>query len=50
MKEYKVVEAKNAKAAEAVMNELARDGWEVVSVNYWSYWKTCLLITLSREV
>ena len=40
------MKAKNAKAAEAVM----RDGWEVVSVNYWSYWKTCLLITLSREV
>ena len=50
MKEYKVVEAKNAKAAEAVMNEMARDGWEVVSVTYWTYWTTRLVITFTREI
>ena len=49
MKEYKVVEAKNAKAAEAVMNEMARDGWEVVSVTYWTYWTTRLVITFTRD-
>ena len=34
MKEYKVLEVKKKKA-ERVMNEMAREGWEVVSVNYW---------------
>ncbi|MBQ9492544.1 MAG: hypothetical protein IJR54_02250 [Oscillibacter sp.] len=49
MKEYRVAEAKNGKAAEKLMNEMARDGWEVVSVTYWSYWKTCLLVTFARK-
>ena len=48
MKEYKVVEAKGAAKAEAVMNELARDGWEVVNVTYWTNWTTRLVITFSR--
>ena len=49
MKEYKVVEAKGAANAEAVMNEMARDGWEVVGVTYWTYWTTRLVITFVRE-
>ena len=49
MKEYKVMEAKGAAKAEAVMNKLARDGWEVVSVTYWTYWTTRLAITFVRE-
>lgn len=32
------------------MNRMAREGWEVVGVTYWSAWKLCLLITLSREL
>lgn len=39
--------------AEALMNRMAREGWEgweVVGVTYWSAWKLCLLITLSREL
>lgn len=49
MKEYKVMEAKGAEKAEAVMNEMARDGWEVVNVTYWTNWTTRLVITFTRE-
>ena len=48
MKEYKVPEAK--KDAEQLMNDMAQDSWEVIDVTYWTYWKTCLLITFAREV
>lgn len=48
MKEYRVVEARKNKA-EQIMNEMAKKGWEVVSVTYWSKWGICLLITFSRE-
>lgn len=34
MKKYKVLTVKS-KQAEEVMNEMARDGWEVVAVTYW---------------
>lgn len=36
--------------AEALMNRMAREGWEVVGVTYWSAWKLCLLITFSRKL
>ena len=36
--------------AEALMNRMAREGWDVVSATYWSAWKLCLLITFSREL
>lgn len=49
MKEYKVIEAANRKKAEQVMNEMAEQGWEVVSMSYWNAWKVCLLITFVRE-
>jgi len=49
MKEYKVVET-NKKNAEHVMNDMAKQGWEVVSLTYWNAWKLCLLITFVREV
>jgi hypothetical protein len=49
MKEYKVVETKK-KNAEQIMNDMAKQGWEVVSLTYWSAWSICLLITFSREV
>ena len=48
MKEYKVVESRKGDA-EKIMNDMARQGWEVVSVTYWSCWKISLLITFSRE-
>ena len=36
--------------AEALMNRMAQEGWDVVSVTCWSAWKLCLLITFSREL
>ena len=49
MKEYRMLEA-GKEEAEALMNQMAREGWEVVSVTYWNNWKLCLLITFSREL
>ena len=48
MKEYKVVRAKE-KQAETVMNDMARDGWEVVAVTYWAVSMYYVLITFVRE-
>ncbi len=48
MKEYKVVEVKKSQV-EKTMNEMAKEGWEVVSTNFWSYWKVCVMITFVRE-
>ena len=44
MKEYRMLETRKGEA-EALMNWMAREGWEVVGVTYWSAWKLCLLIT-----
>ena len=49
MKEYKVVEVDKKKDVEKVMNDMAKQGWEVVSVNFWSCWKISLMITFVRE-
>lgn len=49
MKQYKVVET-NKKNAEDIMNDMARQGWRVVSMTYWSYWNVSLLITFEREI
>ena len=35
MKEYKVLET-TKKNAEKLMNDMAKQGWEVVSVTYWT--------------
>lgn len=48
MKEYRVLEA-SKEEAESLMNQMASQGWEVVSMTYWSYWKITLLITFVRE-
>ena len=48
MKEYKVIET-SKRNAEQTMNDMARQGWEVISVTYWNAWKVCLLITFARE-
>ena len=48
MKEYKVIEA-NRKQAERIMNEMAMQGWEVVSVVYWNNFIACLVITFSKD-
>ena len=49
MREYKVLET-SKKNAEKLMNDMAKQGWEVVSVTYWSMWTIGLLITFSRDV
>lgn len=49
MKQYKIVETTKTRA-EKVMNEMSAQGWEVVSVTYWSMWKICLLITFAKEI
>ena len=49
MKEYKVLES-GKNEAEDLMNEMARQGWEVVSVNYWNAFKLCLMITFARDI
>ncbi len=48
MKEYKVIKTRKRKA-EYLMNEMTKQGWEVVSVNYWNWCFPCLLITFSRD-
>lgn len=48
MKEYKVIEVSKNKA-EKTMNDMAEQGWEVVTMTYWNCWKISLLITFSRE-
>lgn len=49
MYEYKVVEAKNSKDAEQIMNNMAREGWRVISNTYWTNFKAILIITFERE-
>lgn len=48
MKEYKIIETKKNQV-EKVMNEMAAESWEVVSMTYWNMWKVSLLITFSRD-
>ena len=48
MKEYKVIETKKSQA-ETLMNEMAAQSWEVVSMTYWNAWKISLLITFSKD-
>ena len=48
--EYKVVEAKNAKEAEKLMNKFAKEGWRVVSNTYWINFKAILIITFEKEI
>ena len=48
MKEYKMMETKK-RDAEKLMNDMAAQGWEVVSVTYWSYWNIRLLVTFARD-
>ena len=48
--EYKVVEAKGAKKAEVIMNEMAKEGWRVISTVYWMNMKAILIITFERQI
>ena len=50
MKQYKLIETKKANA-EKVMNDMAKEGWEVVSVTLdnWSHLSLHLLIIFSKD-
>ncbi|MCH5198654.1 MAG: DUF4177 domain-containing protein [Oscillospiraceae bacterium] len=48
MKEYKMIQTEKNQA-EKVMNDMAEEGWEVVTVTFWNYWTVSLLITFFRE-
>lgn len=49
MIEYKVMEAGNSQRAEQIMNEMAREGWRVVSTAFWANFKALIIITFERE-
>ncbi|MBQ7298808.1 MAG: DUF4177 domain-containing protein [Clostridia bacterium] len=50
MKEYKVIETRRHNA-EKLMNDMAKQGWEVVSTALWiKLISHVLLITFSKEV
>lgn len=49
MFEYKVIKVANPSEAEGIMNNMAKDGWRVVSTTYWTKWGTYLVITFERE-
>ncbi len=49
MKEYKVVEVSKREQVEKTMNDMAKEGWEVVSTNFWNVWKVSIMITFVRE-
>lgn len=48
MKKYKIVEVDKCDA-EKTMNDMAAQGWEVVSMTYWNFFTVSLLIVFSRE-
>lgn len=48
--EYKVVEAKNPKDAEVLMNKYSKEGWRVISNTYWLNFKAILIITFERNI
>jgi hypothetical protein len=49
MKEYKVLEAKNSKEAEKIINDHAKEGFKVISVVFWSNFLPLLIITLEKD-
>ena len=52
MKEYKVIEVKfkNKNKVEEIMNDMAKLGWELTCMSYWSGWSTALLVAFARDV
>ena len=53
MKEYKIIKAKydiNFEKAEAIMNEMSKEGWEVVSVSPETSLSLSVIITFQREI
>jgi hypothetical protein len=50
MTEYKVLDCKSPLEAEAKMNELARDGWKVISIIPWAALTARIAVTLERTI
>ena len=48
MREFKMIKT-SEKDAERIMNEMAKEGWDVAAVTYYSYWWISVLITFRRE-
>ena len=48
--EYKVNEAKNSREAEIIMNQMANEGWRVISTILWSNMAIRIVITFEREI
>ena len=48
MLEYKVMKS-SLDEAEGVMNDMARQGWRVIDVTYWTNWTTGVVVTFERE-
>ena len=49
MFEYKVIKTK-VDNAEREINELAKDGWRVISTIYWMNVKALIIITFEKEI
>jgi len=47
---YQVVEAKNVAKAQIIINDMAKQGWRVISNTYWLNFKAILIITFAREI
>ncbi len=48
MKQYMMIETRK-RDAQTLMNNMAAEGWEVVTVTHWICWRISLLITFVRE-
>jgi hypothetical protein len=48
--EYKVIEVSNPSKAEAIMNDMSKKGWRVISVVLWHNVLVKLVITFEKEV
>ena len=46
---YKVIKVENPNDAEKIMNNMAKEGWRVISINYWTKWSTYLIVTFEKE-
>ncbi len=47
--EYKVMQGKDPKHAEQIMNEMSNDGWRVVDTAVWRNFTVMIIITFERE-
>lgn len=48
--EYKVSEVLKPDELESYMNNMAREGWRVISTVYWTNFRIGIIVTLEREI